>query len=64
MSVLFELSFPVAVPRKWRDVLDGREKPDSNSVAIEFYRVEILSFFSPWEGVFHLRAHNTNVLLR
>lgn len=34
MSVLFEPSFPVAVPRKSRDVLDGREKPNSNSMAI------------------------------
>lgn len=30
MSVLFEPSFPVAVPRKSRDILDGREKSNSN----------------------------------
>lgn len=30
MSVLFEPSFPVAIPRKSRDILDGREKSNSN----------------------------------
>lgn len=63
MSVLFEPSFPVAVPRKSRDILDGREKSNSN------FGDRILSGgnlgFSCWGGgVFLFRAHNANVLLR